>query len=136
MSRIFYNYKTQIREQLFEEPDLDLDPDIRKSMSRGMAELIARLLTEHFEQKKTMPEMKPRLYKMFVEIYSQAEMAAATDLTETRLIGALGEGIGLCYYARRDRGRLLVQPFGVSWEFENLDLLSRWWPPDEAGSKI
>ncbi len=46
--RKFYSWRTQIREQLFEERSLDLDPNIRTSMSRGMAELIAKLLTEHF----------------------------------------------------------------------------------------
>ncbi len=47
--RKFYSWRTQIREQLFEEKNLDLDPNIRISMSRGMAELIARLLSEYFE---------------------------------------------------------------------------------------
>lgn len=50
-----------------------------------------------------MPEMKCRNYALAgpanVKIYSQAEMAAALGLTETRLIGALGQGIGLCYHA-------------------------------------
>lgn len=53
-----------------------------------------------------MPEMKTSFYELFgpatVKIYSQAEMAAALDLTETRLIGALGQGVGLCYHAHPD----------------------------------
>jgi hypothetical protein len=50
-----------------------------------------------------MPEMKFRDYKLsgpaIVKIYSQAEMAEALGLSETRLIGALKMGIGLCYHA-------------------------------------
>ena len=53
-----------------------------------------------------MPEMKYRDYALagpaVVKIYSQAEMVAALNLTETRLIGALGQGIGLCYHAHPD----------------------------------
>lgn len=50
-----------------------------------------------------MPEMKYRDYVLTgpatVLIYSQAEMATALGLTETRLIGALGQGVGLSYHA-------------------------------------
>lgn len=53
-----------------------------------------------------MPEKKHRNYKLTgpaaVKIYSQAEMAAAVGLTETRLIGVLGQGIGLCWHAHPD----------------------------------
>ncbi len=53
-----------------------------------------------------MPEVKYRNYRLAgparVKIYSQHEMATALNLTETRLIGALGQGIGLCYHAHPD----------------------------------
>ena len=47
--RKFYSRRTQIFEQLGDTPDHDVDANIRQSMSRGLAELIAKLLTEHFE---------------------------------------------------------------------------------------
>lgn len=47
-TRIFYSWKSQVYEQLFEIPDRDVDAKLRVFMSGGMAELIARLLTEHF----------------------------------------------------------------------------------------
>lgn len=53
-----------------------------------------------------MPRMVYRNYELtgpaVVKIYSQSEMAQALGLTETRLIGALGQGIGLCYHAHPD----------------------------------
>lgn len=51
-----------------------------------------------------MPEIKYRNYVLTgpVAVKSQAEMASALGLTETRLIGALGQGIGLCWHAHPD----------------------------------
>jgi len=50
-----------------------------------------------------MPKIIERNYKLYgparVKIYSQGEMATVLGITETRLIGALGEGIGLSYHA-------------------------------------
>ncbi len=67
-----------------------------------------------------MPEMKRRNYQLTgpatVIIYSQAEMAAALGLTETRLVGALGEGIGLCYHAA-------PEATGGGYEFNELAYL-------------
>lgn len=47
--RKFYSWRTQMYEQLCDEPNRDLDANLRVSMSRGMAELITRLLTNHFK---------------------------------------------------------------------------------------
>jgi len=53
-----------------------------------------------------MPKERTRHYKLVglatVLVYSQAEMAEALKLTETRLIGELGRGIGLSYHAHPD----------------------------------
>lgn len=61
-SRKFYSWRTQVYEQLTDEPRRSLDANIRESMSRGMAELIADLLTKHFakEEKNEKMESHPQ----------------------------------------------------------------------------
>ncbi len=49
-SRKFYSSGTQVYERLEDEGGARVDKNVGVSMSRGMAFLIAKLLTEHFER--------------------------------------------------------------------------------------
>lgn len=55
--RKFYAWRTQIYEQMAETPDQDLDTNILISRSRGLAELIASLLTDHFASEATLSDI-------------------------------------------------------------------------------